>query len=124
MTTPNLPVGEKLPEYDDGPADGIDVLKLHRWLVAHRKSGSSPRYNEALIREVLDALQAVGDATLVKNATYRAMRRDGARVERLAAWLANHGEHTAVLDADGDPVEGAITALVLAQEYQQRSPKG
>lgn len=111
MTT--LPTGEKLPEYDDGPADGVDIDALHRWL-----AGRFPDYwtpvnirEQAIIREVLAALQAVGDATLVKNETYRVMRRDGADVEHLAAYLTREGYAGPLVEHGGNPVKTIIAVI-------------
>lgn len=114
MTT--LPTGEQLPEYDDPGEQPIDVAKLQAWM-RDRQGWGAP---DAFIRDVLTALQAVGDATLVRNATYRAMRRDGAEVERLSAWLVNHGMAHALMQADGNPVDAAITGLDAAQAYAAR----
>lgn len=118
MTT--LPTGEKLPEYDDGPADGVDVEALRRWLFEHRPwahlpGADRPGTGVGLIRDVLDALQAVGDATLVKNGTYRLMRRDGADIERLTALLSRVAPLTLV-EYGGNPVDAAIAALTPAQD--------
>ena len=112
-----LPTGETLPQYDDEHPEGVDLLKLNEWLVA-RIGGdwTISMMDQALIREVLAALQAVGDATLVKNGTYRAMRRDGADIERLTAWLANHGLTKALVEHGGNPVDTAITAITAARE--------
>ena len=107
MTT--LPTGEKLPDYDDGPADGVDVAKMHAWIAA--RPGwylGDPAPDVNMIRTVLAALQAVGDATLVKNATYRAMRKDGADIERLTAHLANRGHAGLLVECDGNPVAAII----------------
>ena len=104
--------GEKLPDYDDGPADGVDIDAIHRWLIEHREWGTGAFGREiTAIRSVLAALQAAGDATLIKNGTYRMMRQDGARIERLAAWLSNHGHGESVIEHAGNPVEAAINAL-------------
>jgi hypothetical protein len=109
MTT--LPTGETLPEYDDGPADGVDVVKMREWLVKYRSWGGSPGMNDPLIRDVLAALQAVGDATLVKNPTYRAMRQDGMRIEHLTARLANTGRSGLLVEHGGDPVSVVLAML-------------
>lgn len=108
-----LPTGEKLPDYDDGPADGVDTDAMHRWL-----TGRLPDYwtsanirEKQLIRDVLAALQAVADATLVKNDTYRTMRRDGVDIERLAAHLSNTGHADLVVDRGGNPVTAVIALL-------------
>ncbi len=123
MTQPmHLPAGEHLPAYDDEPR--VDPAALLEWLRQHHSSSgwAMPlEFDEpsrlvvtgqqhTLIREVLQALQAVGDAQLVKNATYRAMARDGREVERLSAWLANN-EPLAVVEHMGDPVGAAIALM-------------
>lgn len=117
IVDPDGPSVEQL--YDD-PADtgtGVDVGKLYTWLTEHRPGWEgrhplgTPKIELQIVAEVLDALHAVGDATLLKNATYRALRRDVAAVERLNAWLQNHGEYAAILDKDGDAVEAAIGLL-------------
>ncbi len=110
MTT--LPTGETLPDYDDGPADGVDLDRLNAWLVATRGGDwAISMTDKALIRDVVMALQAVGDATLVKNATYRAMRRDGADIERLTARLANSGHVGVLVEHDGNPVDAVLAVL-------------
>lgn len=108
-----LPTGEKLPDYDDGPADGVDINALWAWLLQNRPNGwrNTIGRDGSAIRDVIAALQAAGDATLVKNATYRAMRRDGTDVERLAAYLANHGHADLLVDRDGNPVTAVIALL-------------
>lgn len=113
-----LPTGEQLPGYDDGPSDATaaSVPRIMVWLTAHR-GWKVEQF--AIIRDILDALQAVGDAQLVKNATYRLMRRDGADVERLAAWLANNNFDRAVVEADGNPVTAAITLLKILDGMRQ-----
>lgn len=112
-----LPTGETLPQYDDQHPEGVDIAALWSWLIEHRPNGwrNTIGRDGSAIRDVLAALQAVGDATLVKNGTYRAMRRDGADIERLAAWLANHGLSAALVEHGGNPVNTAITALTAAQ---------
>ena len=120
MTQPDitLPTGETLPGYDEGPADGVDIDTVWDWLIQHRPNGwrNTIGRDGSTIRAVLAALQAVGDATLVKNGTYRAMRRDGADVERLGAWFANHGMSRMLVQHDGDAVSTAVTALAIAQQ--------
>ncbi len=119
MTT--LPTGEQLPEYDDGPADGVDVDAMHAWLTGRygftwtsvMGVTSGPRET---IRMVVEALQAVGDATLVKNETYRVMRRDGADVERLAAALTRDGYVTTLVEHGGNPADAAITLVRRLKE--------
>lgn len=108
--------GEKLPDYDDGPADGVDIDAMHRWLTANRRGWyAAPNMGDPpapkAIRDVLAALQAVGDATLVKNGTYRAMRRDGTDIERLTAWLSNNDMNATLIEHDGNPVSAAIDVL-------------
>lgn len=124
MTT--LPTGEKLPEYDEPADDGIDMAKVQAWLVANRGVHvdwiGDPRTIH-VIRSVVEALQAVGDATLVRNATYRAMRRDGADVEKLNAWLANHDLAELLVQHDGDAVAAAITGLDLRRTYEHAEVK-
>jgi hypothetical protein len=116
-----LPTGEKLPEYDDGPADGVDVTKMVEWLRDRHRSGramASWTFNDdaATVRDVLAALQAVGDATLVKNETYRAMRRDGVDIERLTAHLANRGHADLLIEHDGNPVATIIAVATRLDE--------
>lgn len=117
MTT--LPTGETLPDYDDGPADGVDTRKLLDWLHEQRGWGYGPHtcMPETHIRDVLAALQAVSDATLVKNQTYRAMRKEGADIERLAARLANRG-HAARIVEHGGPVDAAIAVIADFEHYE------
>lgn len=118
MTT--LPTGEKLPEYDDGPADGVDIDALHEWLrLRFPNSWGFPEHlNDAnravverghrlLIGQMVAALQAVGDATLVKNGTYRLMRRDGADIERLAALLSRVAP-LSLVECGGNPVDTVV----------------
>lgn len=111
-TTPQLPAGETLPQYDDQHPEGVDIEALHGWL-ATRLSDYWRIENireRTIIREVLTALQATGDATLVKNETYRMMRRDGADVERLAARLSR--ENPALLvECGGNPVTAVLAVL-------------
>lgn len=114
MTT--LPTGEKLPDYDDGPADGVDLHALHRWLLARSplRWDSNPaalNLEHNLIRDVLAALQAVGDATLVKNETYRAMRRDGTDIEHLSAYLTREGYAGPLIEHNGNPVTTIIAVI-------------
>lgn len=115
--TDHLPAGETLPEYDDEHPEGVDLYALRMWLIEHGGSHwqHADQGVQLRIRDVLAALQAVGDATLVKNDTYRAMRRDGVEIERLAAWLANHGFTAALVEHGGNPVSVTITALTAAQ---------
>lgn len=122
MTT--LPTGEKLPDYDDQQPEGVDTGALYRWLVKHRPEHWGPdapvvthaTEEVAQVRDVLAALQAVGDATLVKNGTYRLMRQDGTRIEQLAAWLANNGFADTLVEHNGDPAAAAVTLLAEFRE--------
>lgn len=112
MTT--LPTGEKLPDYD-GPADGVDIDQVFAWLKTRRdwndgQTALTGYQAHQTIRDVLAALQVVGDATLVKNATYRAMRKEGADIEHLSARLANTG-HSDLIIENGGPV-GAVIAIL------------
>lgn len=111
-----LPTGEQLPEYDDEPA--VNPVTLLAWLREHasnRWAGcSSPDCRACsadghMVADVLQALQAVGGAQLVKNATYRAMVRDGRELERLGAAVARTG-HADLLALRG-PVDAAIDVL-------------
>lgn len=108
--------GEKLPSYDDEPA--VNAHTLRSWLIEHVPQ----RWSDAegviadgaereIITDVIGALQVAGDATTVKNATYRALLRDRAAVERLAAGLTRLGLTAWVLEADGDPITAALQAL-------------
>jgi len=128
MTTPQtgsrLPTGETLPEYDDPGEQLIDTAKLHDWLgrtYATWNDGDlfGGLAGRQVIADVIGALQAVGNATLVTNATYRAMRRDGTEIERLSAWMANHGMAETIIQTDGNPVDAAIAALATARTYMQ-----
>lgn len=112
---PDLPAGEKLPEYDDQHPEGIDIDALHRWLVGNRQWAGAVGRSPHAVRDVLAALQAVGDATLVKNATYRAMRRDGADIERLAAGLTKLGYVAEIVEHHGSPVDTALTIARIAE---------
>ena len=111
--TDHLPAGETLPEYDDEHPEGVDINALWSWLIEHRPNGwrNTIGRDGAAIRDVLAAVQAVGDATLVKNGTYRAMRRDAADIERLAARLSRAGHAALVVESGGNPVTAAITFL-------------
>jgi hypothetical protein len=121
MTAP-----EQLPEYHDEPR--VDPVALLHWVRQHCRDleGFTPgpgfltelgklRHDREQAAErvtpVIQALQATGDATLVKNATYRSMLRDRADLERLAAHLLNGPHAAAVLEADGDPVTAAIRLI-------------
>jgi hypothetical protein len=127
-------IPDDLPEYDDERHTDAHVIREYltkripdRWGVM-----SVPDYNDAhslqpeqvvklgeyervIITDVIGALLATGDATLVKNPTYRAMRRDGADVERLAAGLSKLGYTEVVVQADGNPVTAALTILEAVQ---------
>jgi len=100
---------EQLPEYHDDPV--VNPAVLMAWLRQQYPSFWGPVEPLRAIGQVLQALQATGDATLVKNATYRSMLRDRADLERLAAHLLNGPHAAAVLEADGDPVAAAIRLL-------------
>lgn len=104
-----LPAGEKLPDYDDEHPEGVDLDKLVAWLRGHRFVQWGNHADTARVRDVLAALQAVGDATLVKNGTYRALRRDAIDVERLAAQLTKLGHAGLIVEHGGNPVDVAIT---------------
>lgn len=131
-----LPTGEQLPEYDDEPA--VDPAALREWLRQKEPlrwgSDSVPDLNDAhdlqpeqvrmlaeyesvLIADVLQALQAVGDAQLVKNPTYRAMVKDRADLERIGAALhrAGRAEEMAVFGVVGATVKWIDDAVALAQ---------
>jgi hypothetical protein len=107
-----LPTGETLPDYDDQHPEGVDIDAMHRWLKERDPDYWTPVNirEQAVIRGVLAALQAVGDATLVKNQTYRAMRKEGADIERLTARLANRG-HAELIIEHGTPVDAAIAVI-------------
>lgn len=113
-----LPTGETLPEYDDPQEQLVDIAKLQAWMGGGDAAWTASE--QLIIKHVIAALQAVGDATLVRNATYRAMRRDGAEVERLAAWIVNHGMTHMLMQADGNPVDAAIAGLAAANAYASR----
>jgi len=120
--TPGLPAGERLPEYDDEPAVEPEALRL--WLVRNlpMRWDANPfahHLERSLVSDVVRALQAVADAQLVKNGTYRAMARDGRDVERLAAWLAN-SEPITLMEHDGNPVDAAIFLLNAARSAAER----
>lgn len=106
-----LPTGETLPEYDDQHPEGVDIAALHQWVIDHRSWPGGIAIEMQRIRDVLAALQAVGDATLVKNGTYRMLRRDAADIERLAARLSRAGHAALVVESGGNPVTAAITLL-------------
>jgi hypothetical protein len=100
---------EQLPEYHDDPV--VDPAVLMAWLRQQYPNFWGPVEPLRAIGQVLQALQAIGDATLIKNDTYRSMLRDRADLERLAAYLLNGPHAAAVLEADGDPVTAAIRLI-------------
>ena len=116
--------GEQLPDYDDERPEGVDINAVLAWL-EERYPGNwgTPDHfdavNQAIVRAghrraislVLAAFQAIGDATLVKNGTYRMMRQDGNRVERLAARLANTDKAGLLIEHGGDPVSATLAIL-------------
>lgn len=107
--------GEQLPDYDDSPADG-DIEQMCAWLKTRRgwdgEQVALAGYRASqTVRDVLAALQAVGDATLVKNSTYRLMRRDGADIERLAAYLTREGYAGPLVEHGGNPVTTIIAVI-------------
>jgi hypothetical protein len=107
-----LPTGETLPQYDSPPeTGGADIWQLYRWCVENAGWPATGAAGYGLVADVIRALQTAGDATLVKNGTYRLMRRDGADVERLAAWLSNRGHADAIVGVGGNPVTAAITVI-------------
>lgn len=112
--TPKLPAGESLPEYDDEHPEGVDIEALTAWLRGHRNFRWGYTVDQAIIRDVLVALQAVGDATLVKNGTYRLMRRDGADIERLSAGLTRLGYAAKIIEYDGSVADAALSVARLA----------
>lgn len=134
------PVGADM--YDDPADGGVDYGKLldrlcqrapQRWGQASLKDGaellSVPRelqagvsnvlgiYEQQIVADVLAALMFTADATLVKNDTYRMLRRDGAAVERLNAWLQNHGVVEAIVEHNGD----AVAALIALDPFDWES---
>lgn len=138
MTT--LPTGEQLPEYDDDPMVNPDTLRV--WLQSHsgrrwgqvsldtgaevlgipedvHAAGSAhlDEYERLIIADVLQALQAVGGATLVKNPTYRAMVKDRADLERIGAALirAGRAQEMAVHGVVGAAVKWIDDAVALAE---------
>ena len=113
-TTPNLPAGETLPQYDDQHAEGIDVEAIISKVISDGRIGwgmTRTPEQRAIVTAVIRAIQAVGDATFVKNGTYRLMRRDGADIERLAALLSRVAPLTLV-ECGGNPVD---TVVVLTK---------
>lgn len=120
---PDLPAGETLPDYDDQHPEGVDIDALHRWLMERSPNRWGPDApviinmsdERAQVRDVLAALQAVGDATLVKNGTYRALRRDAVDIERLAAGLTRLGYVAEIVEHHGSPVDTALTIARLAE---------
>lgn len=109
-----LPTGEVLPEYDDDRKPS--PVDLANWLDEHRPLPDGRPWAPARVSDVIDAVQSAGNATLVKNATYRAMRRDGRDIERLAAALDRVGANARVVEHDGNVVDAAIEGLQLLKE--------
>lgn len=114
-----LPTGEALPQYDDERSEGVDIHALCAWLSVHRAERGWSGYpiDFETVKDVLAALQAVGDAMVVRNATYRALVRDQRAVERLNAWLANHGLADQLVIHDGDAVAAATELLGSARLF-------
>lgn len=120
-----LPTGERLPGYEDEPQ--VDAFALRAWLVEHCPNRwgestligklppdaleASAEYERVIITDVIGALLTVGRATIVKNATYRALERDRLAVETLGAGLARLGLNQQVIEADGDPVKAAVQVI-------------
>lgn len=135
---PALPPGERLPEYDDDPQ--VDAYAIQAFLRRNAPGkwgtgslgGATPGealhtsdevgdhalavYERELITDVIGALLAVGDATIVKNATYRAMVRDGREIERLAAGMSPLGLAGHLVRCDGNPVTAALATLEAARD--------
>lgn len=138
MSGPNhLPAGESLPEYEDERHTDAHVIQAYlrqhvpgKWGDASL-GGTTPAealhasaevgdhalamYERELITDVIGALLATGDATLVKNATYRAMVRDGREIERLAAGLTKAGVVELLVANDGNPVTTALEVVAQAR---------
>lgn len=117
-----MPGGEQLPQYDDEPR--VDPAALLAWLREHQPNAFLPGdgdrdYVDAvrcdMIRAVLQALQAAGDATLVKNSLYRAMDRDRRDIERIGATLHRIGAIGSLLEHDGNVADTAIDGLERAR---------
>jgi hypothetical protein len=126
-----LPTGEQLPDYDDAPSGAVRVALMRDWLrkfypdqwdaPADADSAARSRFEQDRARAIsltLTALQVVGDATLVANGTYRAMRRDGADLERIAARIANQNPQLLVA-CDGNP---ATAVLAILDELAPAAP--
>lgn len=121
-----MPGGEQLPQYDDEPSVSpgallawlrerrADLLPVPSGLDDVNRSKVDWAHREVVLG-VLQALQAVGDATLVKNATYRAMVRDGRDIERIGAALHRIGAVGSLLEHDGDVADTAIDGLERAR---------
>jgi hypothetical protein len=148
MKTPSTtPSGEPLPEYPDDERGTASPQAIHARLVrehadrwgdesvavsmgaafdttAQDASQAMAVYERTLIADVLAALQAVGDATLVANGTYRALRRDQAELEALAAFLANGAHPESLLLADGHAADAAIKVIqAQADEIRRLRPE-
>jgi len=132
---PTTPTGEPLPEYtdDDGHVSLAALLAFLRERVPKRWGQVSLRggeeifeppaelrdgmrghldmYERIIVQDVLAALSAIGDATVLKNGTYRAMVRDRADLEKLAAYLTNHGHELLFLEHDGRAADAAIELI-------------
>jgi len=126
MSGPNhLPAGESLPEYEDERHTDAHVIYAYllkhvpdRWTKCDCEPGSGCSAGDGdlqLITDVIGALLATGDATLVKNATYRAMIRDGREIERLAAGLTKAGVVELLVANDGNPVTTALKVVAQAR---------
>jgi len=117
--TPAIPRDtEQLPQYDDEQTvTASAVLALVRQLAPGRwpAGAALDQTSQQMVLDVLAALQMVGNATLVKNETYRAMRRDGQEIERLAAGLSRNGLTAFLVEHDGNPVSTALTVIEQAR---------
>lgn len=134
MTTRNTPPAatppDDLPQYDDEPQ--VDADRLQRWLVANLPTRWGERsvpdvgdahslqpeqramlaeYERQIVVDVVGALLTVGDATIVKNPTYRALVRDQRQLEQLAAALTRYGFNDHVVQHDGNVVAAAVDLL-------------
>ena len=127
MTTAPSTTPDDLPQYDDEPR--VDAFKLREWLVtslaarwgpeslvagatmSDEQRGAVEAYERQLIVDVIGALQVVGDATIVKNPTYRALVRDQRQLEQLAATLTRYGFNDEVVRHDGNIVAAAADLL-------------
>jgi hypothetical protein len=134
------PTGEPLPEYPDddrGPASPGQLVAWLRREVSGRwgdesmavnmavtlqttseaAQGALQVYEGVLVRDVLAALQAVGDATLLANGTYRALIRDSRELEALGAYIGNGPYVADLLECDGHAADAAIRIITrLAAE--------